>query len=406
MTNVAIYIIVVLLLSVAAIAVLVVRCFRLSNRVTELSGQLAAAQSNLEMQRQLEAMHKAEREREDAKREEDFDRRAEAMRVEFQNMANAVLKARSDELTASSDERLRLLLEPFATHLSMFKNQMEKAFDDEKRDKNSLREQIIQLTQLNNRMSADANNLTRALKGDVKQQGCWGEVILERVLESSGLRQGYEYEREVVVKDDEGTTYRPDVIVKLPDDKHIIIDSKVSLTAYTRYIEAADDADRAKAQRELVQSVLDHVKTLGQKHYQKASGLNTPDFVLLFMPIEGAFALAVQTQTDLYATAWEKKIVIVSPSTLLATLRTVSSIWQQENQTKNALEIARIAGTLYDKLAAMQQDFNDINTHLIRAQKAYEAAMNKIVDGRDSIARKAERLKELGAKTTRQLKTD
>lgn len=365
---------------------------RLADLLATTREELVAANTTLEQYRLR-----------DTERQEEYNRRTETMKTEFQNMANTILKARSAELTATNDERLGLLLKPLTERLSLFREQIEKAFDSEMRDKNSLREEIHRLTELNTKMSADANNLTKALKGDVKQQGCWGEVILERVLESSGLREGEEYEREVVVKDDDGTVYRPDVIIKLPDQKHIIIDSKVSLTAYNRYIEATDDDERTRAQNDLVASVTNHIKLLSDKHYERAVGLNTPDFVLLFMPIEGAFALAVQTRADIYSTAWARKIVIVSPSTLLATLRTVGSIWQQENQTKNALEIARIAGTLYDKLANMRSDFDNIDTYLEKARKAYLAAMNKLSDGRDSIYSKAERLRELGAKTSKQL---
>lgn len=394
---------------------------RLDSELNILKGQLSSVREQLVAERTLnsqlqqrqqemrqefarsEEQRRMEHERIDNERQTEFNRRTETLKIEFQNMAEMILKARSEELTKSNDERLGLLLKPLNEHLKMFREQVEKAFDTEMRDKNSLREEIHRLTELNTKMSVDANNLTRALKGDVKQQGCWGEVVLERVLESSGLTEGREYHREVVVQDDEGTVYRPDVIVSLPDNKHIVIDSKVSLVAYTRWVEAENDEMRKSAQNDLIMSVNSHIKLLSEKHYERAKDLNTPDFVLLFMPVEGAFSVAVQTQSDIYSKAWERKIVIVSPSTLLATMRTVSSIWQQENQTRNAQEIARIAGALYDKLAAMRADFDDINSHLEKAQKSYIAAMNKLSDGRDSIYSKANRLRDLGAKTTKQL---
>ncbi|MGM9806190.1 MAG: DNA recombination protein RmuC [Candidatus Aphodosoma sp.] len=394
---------------------------RLDGELNMLKGQLSSVREQLVAERTVnsqlqqrqqemrqefahsEEQRRMEHERIDNERRTEFNRRTETLKIEFQNMAEMILKARSEELTKSNDERLGLLLKPLNEHLKMFREQVEKAFDTEMRDKNSLREEIHRLTELNTKMSVDANNLTRALKGDVKQQGCWGEVVLERVLESSGLTEGREYHREVVVQDDEGTVYRPDVIVNLPDNKHIVIDSKVSLVAYTRWVEAENDEMRKSAQNDLIMSVNSHIKLLSEKHYERAKDLNTPDFVLLFMPVEGAFSVAVQTQSDIYSKAWERKIVIVSPSTLLATMRTVSSIWQQENQTRNAQEIARIAGALYDKLAAMRADFDDINSHLEKAQKSYIAAMNKLSDGRDSIYSKANRLRDLGAKTTKQL---
>lgn len=394
---------------------------RLDGELNMLKGQLSSVREQLVAERTVnsqlqqrqqemrqefarsEEQRRMEHERIDNERRTEFNRRTETLKIEFQNMAEMILKARSEELTKSNDERLGLLLKPLNEHLKMFREQVEKAFDTEMRDKNSLREEIHRLTELNTKMSVDAKNLTRALKGDVKQQGCWGEVVLERVLESSGLTEGREYHREVVVQDDEGTVYRPDVIVNLPDNKHIVIDSKVSLVAYTRWVEAENDEMRKSAQNDLIMSVNSHIKLLSEKHYERAKDLNTPDFVLLFMPVEGAFSVAVQTQSDIYSKAWERKIVIVSPSTLLATMRTVSSIWQQENQTRNAQEIARIAGALYDKLAAMRADFDDINSHLEKAQKSYIAAMNKLSDGRDSIYSKANRLRDLGAKTTKQL---
>lgn len=324
--------------------------------------------------------------------------------TEFHNIANSILKSRSEELTHNNDERLSLLLKPLSDKLGMFKEQVEKAFDLEMRDKISLREEVKRLTSLNEQMSREANNLTKALKGDVKRQGNWGEIVLERVLESSGLREGMEYEREMVITGNNGEKQRPDVIVKLPDNKQIIVDSKVSLVAYERYVSATDDQCRDAAFRDHMLSVRSHIKLLGEKHYQNSPSLNTPDFVLLFMPIEGAFALALQSESDLYSYAWGKKIVIVSPSTLLATLRTVSSIWQQENQTKNALEIARLSGTLYDKLSDMIEDFEKVNNNIERAQKSYADVMNKLRDGRGNIFITAEKIKTLGAKTTKQLK--
>lgn len=393
----------VILLMIVLLGVMFKKSVTYVKEISELKSALAFERAKSEQLGVRQKEIKEEHQRIDVERQREFMRQIETMRLEFKSMANDMLAARTAELTKVNDERMTLLLKPLSERISIFNDQVQRAFDAEMRDKNSLREEIHRLTELNVRMSADANNLTRALKGDVKQQGCWGEVILERVLESSGLTEGREYKREEVLENAEGKTIRPDVVVYLPDNKHLIIDSKVSLVAYTRWVSAVTDAERKEAQSDLILSVNSHIKLLSEKHYQSAKGINTPDFVLLFMPIEGAFSLAVQVQPDIYSRAWQRKIVIVSPSTLLATMRTVSSIWQQENQTRNAIEIARIAGTLYDKLASMRTDFDDINTHLQRAQKSFTAAMNKMSDGKDSIYSKAVRLRELGAKTTKQL---
>ena len=252
-------------------------------------------------------------------------------------------------------------------------------------------------------MSREANNLATALKGDPKKQGNWGEVILERVLERSGLKQGSEYQREEVLEGMAGQNIRPDVIVHLPDNKHIIIDSKVSLVAYERYISSSDEAQRKQELKAHIHSIRSHIQGLSEKNYQHARNINTPDFVLLFMPIEAAFALAVQNDAELFSYAWEKNIVIVSPTTLLATLRTIASIWKQENQTKNAQEIARLSGQLYDKLVGFTADMEKIKKNLDAADNAYNDAYRKLISGNGNVMRTADKIKALGAKTTRQL---
>ena len=267
------------------------------------------------------------------------------------------------------------------------------------RDKISLREEVRKLTELNTRVSEEANNLTKALKGDVKKQGNWGEVILERVLERSGLTKGQEYEREEVIEGADMSVQRPDVIIHLPDNKHIIIDSKVSLVAYERLMSAETEEHRVAYLKDHISSLRSHVKLLSEKNYQNAQNLNTPDFVLMFLPIEASFSVAVQGDSEIFAYAWERKIVIVSPTTLLATLRTISSIWKQENQTKNAQEIARLSGTLYDKFIGFAEDMAKIKTNIDRTSNSYDDAMKKMKDGNGNIIRTAEKIKELGAKT-------
>ena len=326
--------------------------------------------------------------------------------VEFENIANKILKERAAELSASSEKNIGAILNPLGDKIADFKKQVEEAFNTEMRDKMSLKEQLKTLTEQNTRISDEANNLTKALKGDVKKQGNWGEIILERVLETSGLTKGLEYEREKVVEGAQGEIYRPDVVVNLPDNKHIIIDSKVSLVAYERMSSAMTDEDYNAALKEHLSSIKKHVRELADKNYQNSMGVNTPDFVLLFIPIEASFSVAVQADQALFSDAWDRKIVIVSPTTLLATLRTVASIWKQENQTKNALEIARLSGTMYDKLVGFVADWNKVKDNLDKAGKSCDEAMNKLKEGNGNVFRTADRIKQLGAKATKELPTD
>jgi len=319
--------------------------------------------------------------------------------TEFENIATKILKERSDEFSATNHKNLSDILNPLKEKIQLFEKKVDETYDKELRDKISLREEVRKLTELNTRVSEEANNLTKALKGDVKKQGNWGEVILERVLERSGLTKGQEFEREVVVEGADSSVQRPDVIIHLPDNKHIIIDSKVSLVAYERLMSTESDDRRPAFLKDHINSLRSHVKLLSEKNYQNALNLNTPDFVLMFVPIESSFSVAVQGDGELFSYAWERKIVIVSPTTLLATLRTISSVWKQENQTKNAQEIARLSGTLYDKFIGFTEDMVKIKTNIDRTSNAYDDAFKKMKDGSGNIIRTAEKIKELGAKT-------
>ena len=318
--------------------------------------------------------------------------------TEFENMANRILKERAAELSETSKKDLGAILNPLKDNIAEFKQQVREAYSLEMRDKAGLREQLKLLTEQNARISDEANNLTKALKGDVKQQGNWGEIVLERVLEMSGLHIGREFEREAVSKDDNDANKRPDVIVHLPDNKHVVIDSKVSLVAYDRLVNAPDNAAYETALKDQVSSLKKHVNELAAKNYPNLPGLNAPDFVLMFVPIEAMFSVAVDADKNLFAYAWEKKIVIVSPTTLLATLRTIASIWQQENQTKNAFEIARLGDVLYDKMVGFIDDFQKIKRSLDAADKAYNDALGKMSTGKGNMLNTATRIKELGAK--------
>lgn len=323
--------------------------------------------------------------------------------TEFENIANKVLKARAAEFSETSEKNLGAMLTPLSEKIKDFHKLVNDSFEKERLDKVDLRAEIRQLAEQNVRISNDAQNLTKALKGDVKKQGNWGEMLLERVLEMSGLRRGFEYEREEAIRNTEGAWVRPDVIVHLPDNKHIIIDSKVSLTAYDRLISATEKEEYDSALKEHLLSIKKHVAELAAKSYQNLPGINAPDFVLMFVPNEAMFSVAVDADQTIMSEAWEKRIVIVSPTTLLATLRTISSIWKQEIRTKNAEEIARIGGTLYDKLSNFLADMEKIKKNIDNADKAYDDAIKKLSTGAGNAITTAEKLKKMGAKVSKEL---
>lgn len=323
--------------------------------------------------------------------------------TQFENIASRILKQNSMEFTSSNKKNMDQILAPLKEKIVAFEKKVEETYDKELRDNISLKEEVKKLYELNAKISDEANNLTKALKGDVKKQGNWGEVVLERILERSGLSRGQEYQREVATLNAEGKQIRPDVVIHLPEEKHIIIDSKVSLIAYERYINANDGDDKDQYIREHITSLKSHVKELAHKHYQSASILNTPDFVLMFVPIESSFAIAVQADQELFAYAWDLKIVIVSPSTLLATLRTIASIWKQEYQNRNVLEIARQGGALYDKLVSFSEDLLKVGKKLEETQDSYNDSIKKLNQGRGNLVRRAENIRQLGAKVKKKL---
>ncbi|BAX79733.1 DNA recombination protein RmuC [Labilibaculum antarcticum] len=322
---------------------------------------------------------------------------------EFENIAIKILKDNTKEFTSSNQKNMSDIMAPIKEKLMSFEKKVEETYDRELRDKISLKEEVKKLYELNSKISDEANNLTKALKGDVKKQGNWGEVVLERILERSGLTKGQEYDREVVMKNSEGQTIRPDVIIRLPEEKHVIVDSKVSLVAYERYVNSIGDVDAEKFQKEHIVSMKAHVKELADKHYQSSSSLNSPDFVLMFMPIESSFAMAVQYDQELFNFAWDNKIVIVSPSTLLATLRTIASIWKQEQQNHNVKEIAKQGGLLYDKFVGFVEDMIKLGKQMDTSKSSYQDAMKKLYDGSGNMVRRAENIRELGAKVKKRL---
>jgi DNA recombination protein RmuC len=324
--------------------------------------------------------------------------------TEFENIANKILEKNSEKFTAANQKNISEVLNPLKEKINLFEKKVEDTYQKGLKDQTDLHAELKKLHDLNSKISEEASNLTKALKGDVKKQGNWGEVVLERILEQSGLNEGKDgYQKQFSDTSEDGKRIQPDIVINLPDNKHIIVDAKVSLLAYERAVNAVTEEERAGRIKEHLLSLKTHIKGLSEKHYQTARHLNSPDFVLLFIPIEASFSVAIQEDQELFSYAWDRKIVIVSPSTLLATLRTIASIWQQENQTKNAIEIARQGGALYDKFVNFVSDLEKIGTSIDASRKNYDAAFNKLKEGRGNLIRSAEKLKDLGAKTTKEL---
>lgn len=322
---------------------------------------------------------------------------------EFENLANKILDEKSQKFTEQNKTNLDVILNPLKEKIKDFEQKVENAYKVESAERNTLKGEIKSLIELNKQISEEANNLAKALKGDTKKQGNWGEVILEKILERSGLTKDSEYRMQVSTSNEEGSRIQPDAVIYLPDNKHIIVDSKVSLVAYETMVNAVTDEDREQGLRDHILSVRSHIKGLSEKSYQTSSDFTSPDFVLLFMPIESSFGLAVQADNELFTFAWDRKIVIVSPSTLLATLRTIASLWKQERQTRNALEIARQGGALYDKFKNFVDDLIEVGKKMDAAKGTYADAMNKLSSGSGNILKRIEDLKKLGAKATKDL---
>lgn len=325
------------------------------------------------------------------------------MTLQFENLAQKIFDDKSTKLTDQNYKQLSTLLDPLKERIKDFEKKVEDTYSTERSERGHLKGEISKLIELNQSMSKEAQNLVLALKGENKTQGNWGEMILENILERSGLRKGEEYQTQNTVKGLGGESLRPDVIVNLPDGKHLIVDSKMTLTAYDAYSSAQTEDDKNKFAKEHVESLKRHVQDLSEKKYHLADQLISPDFVMLFMPLEPAFALAFRQRPELFEQAWDRNIAIVSPTTLLATLRTVASLWKQERQQKNALEIAKRGGELYDKFAAIVKDLDTLGDRLSSTQKAHHDIMSKISQGRGNLLTQVEKLKELGAKAEKSL---
>lgn len=324
---------------------------------------------------------------------------------QFKNLANEILEEKSKRFSEQNQQSLGQLLEPLKSRLQEFQGKVEQVYVQEGKDRSALAEQVRQLMELNRTVSQEANNLTRALKGSNKTQGNWGELILERVLETAGLRKGEEFDVQESHTTGDGKRLQPDVVLHLPEDRHLVIDAKATLVAYEDYANAEDDKHREAALKRHLDAVRAHIKGLSEKNYQDLYGLKSLDFVLMFIPIEPAFMLAVTHDRELFMDAWNKNVLLVSPSTLLFVVRTVASLWRQEAQNRNAQDIAKRGAELYDKLAGFVEDMESLGNRLGQAQKDYDGAISKLSTGRGNLIRQAEMLKKLGVKPNKALPT-
>lgn len=327
----------------------------------------------------------------------------ERFNKDFELIASRILEEKTNKFTEHNRTNLDIILNPLRENIKAFEQKVELAYRTEAGERNILKGVITQLMEMNKMMSLETQNLTRALKGDNKKQGNWGEMILERVLERSGLVKDQEYRIQMSMQTADGRRFQPDVVIDLPDDKHLIIDAKVSLIAYDRLVACETEEDREFFTKQHITSIRNHVSDLSSKNYAELYSLNSPDFVMLFIPIESCFSIAVQKDAELFNYAWDKRVVIVSPSTLLATLRTIASMWKQERQNRNVLEIARLSGEMYDKFVGFIGDMDGIGKNIKQSQDAYERAFNKLSSGRGNLTVTAEKIKKLGAKAGKQL---
>lgn len=328
----------------------------------------------------------------------------EKLRKILTDISHETILKQGKTLNEQQEIKLKDVLNPLKEKLKEFENRVHENQKSSTEQSSVLLEQIKNLTLLNQTVTEKTENLTNALKGSNKTQGNWGEMILERVLESSGLIKGREYETQFVTKNQSSETIKPDAVIFLPDNKNLIIDSKVSLVSFDRYTSAEDGTlEKENALKAHIESLKNHIKELSAKDYHTGIGLSSPDFTLLFIPIESGFVATISQDTSLFNFAWERKIVLVSPSTLLATLRTIASVWKTENQTKNALEIAKKAGELYDKFVAFTSDVQDIGKHIQKAEEAHSAALNKLSSGRGNLITRAQNLRKMGINATKKI---
>ena len=338
-----------------------------------------------------------------AENKEELGKIQEKFTKEFENLANKIFEDKSTKFTEQNKQNIQTILNPLQEKIKGFEDKVDKTHKESIDYHAALRQQIVGLKEMNLQMSKETINLTKALKGDNKTQGNWGELVLERVLEKSGLEKNREYFVQQSFTNDEGKRVLPDVVIHLPDNKKMIVDSKVSLTAYEQFVNSEDETQKALFLKEHINSLKRHIEQLSEKKYEDIYKIESPDFVLLFIPIEPAFAVAINSDNFLYNKAFDKNIVIVTPSTLLATLRTIDTMWNNEKQQKNALEIARQAGSLYDKFHGLLNDLIGIGKKIDASKTDYNAAMNKLVEGNGNLINSVEKLKKMGAKAKKAL---
>ncbi len=362
-----------------------------NSETTELVKKIAELETSIEQERKsaVEKLKLLEESKEELKNE-------------FKNLSNEILEEKSKKFTETNKENIDSILSPLKEEFNQFKKTVAETYDKESRDRTALKTQIDGLKELNEKLGKEALSLTNALKGDSQKQGAWGEVILERVLEESGLHKGREYETQLSFNDDGGKRKRPDAIVHLPNDKDVIVDSKVSIVAYQNYHQTDNENEKEQFLKDHLQSIKNHIKGLSLKNYEDIEEIKTLDYVLMFIPIESAFMLAMENDRELFSAAFEKNIVIVTPSTLLVTLKTIQNIWRYEKQNKHAQEIAKKAGDLYDKFVNFSDSLTDIGTNLDRAKKSYDVAVNRLSTGKGNLISQAQKIKTLGIKTKKE----
>ncbi|MBY5979285.1 DNA recombination protein RmuC [Ferrimonas balearica] len=373
---------------------------QLADQRDELVGRLSAREQ------EINRLHSAlgqSRNQEQALREQLAGQKESEARLtaQFENLANRIFEQKQQQFAQQSHQSLDAVLTPIRQQLDQFRLQVQSSHAEESKQRHALERQLLDLKSLNQKMSEDAVNLTRALKGDNKAQGTWGEVVLGRLLDQSGLREGHEYDTQASYQQEDGKRYQPDVVVHLPDGKDVIIDAKMSMVAYERFYSSEDDAAREQALGEHLASIRGHIKALGQKDYHKLKGLRSLDYVLMFIPVEPAFVTAIERDPSLINEALERNIMLVSPNSLLVALRTIQNLWRYEHQSQNAQAIAQSAGKLYDKLVGFSDDLLKLGRALDTAQGSYQQALNKFSQGRGNLLRQGEQLKQLGAESSK-----
>ncbi|MBR9861548.1 DNA recombination protein RmuC [bacterium] len=411
------WIILALIVGAALSAILLYKLLisRLNERESELESELKVQQDSYQGLRlekdqlqqdltRLEAEKKHQEERL-AEKKEELRKLNEQLTAEFQNIASKIVANSSKEVQERHEEKLKLVLDPLREKIMSFEKKVDDTHKESIRENSSLKEQILQLKELNKTIGEEARNLTSALKGDKKIQGDWGEHRLERILQAAGLEKEVHYRKQVNLKDDQNNNLRPDYIIYLPDDKNLIIDSKVSLVAYEKYYSAENEVEASKYLLEHLRNVKDHISRLKRTNYSELHGIQSPDYVIMYMPIDGALGLAMTEDSELFEHALHSNIVLVSNNTLLATLRTVAFIWRQDMQNKNALEIARQGGQLYDKFVSFVETLDKVGLRINSAQDEYAKAMNQLKEGKGNLIRRTEKLKDLGIKTQKKLES-